>query len=340
MLIDTTLREGAQMFGVRFSDREKKEIVHGLTAMGVEEIEAGWIGQAGLASLLDWAGPRLDRTILSVWARCRKEDVRQAADLGFERVNIGVPASRPHRELRLGLDLDGLARKIRDTVGLALNLGLDVGVGLEDASRANGDELFILARTAQTAGAFRVRFSDTVGRWSPSKVAALVGWIAEKVDLEIAVHCHDDFGMATANAVSALEGGAHWADGSLLGLGERAGVAATEELAAYLALGSGTGVYDLSDISGLCALVARAASLPLSRNKAVAGTDIFACETGIHLHGLVRDPALFEPFDPAWVGGRRKFGFGEKSGRQTSRAEFQGLTKADAGNPAPWKIRV
>ena len=133
----------------------------------------------------------------------------------------------------------------------------------------------------------------------------------------MAVHCHDDLGMGTANAVTALDVGAAWADVSLLGLGERAGLAATEEVAAWLAMRRGR-PYRLEVLRDLCALAARAAGMELPGHKAVAGADLFTCESGLHAHGLARDPSLFEPFDPSLVGGSeadRRLAVGKKSGR-------------------------
>lgn len=131
--------------------------------------------------------------------------------------------------------------------------------------------------------------------------------------VSIGTHFHNDCGMATANALTALECGADCADVSVLGLGERAGVARLEELAAALVV-RGRAAFDLSPLRGLCGHVAQAASLSVPRHWPVAGRDIFAVESGLHAHGVRRDPSLFEPFPPELVGGSRRVGVGRKSG--------------------------
>ena len=247
MLIDTTLREGAQQFGTRFPQAARRSLVDGLLALGVEEIELGWVGQEGLAELAGWAKKRVHKsgaaTALSVWTPCREADIRAAADLGLDRVNMGVPVSDPHIELRLGMDRAALQENLARAVLYAKLLGIPyLSVGLEDVSRTGQEAGLAAAGLAQAMGASRIRLADTVGILAPLETARLVelfhqamGGAGRKAAL--AVHCHDDLGMATANAATALEAGADFADASLLGLGERAGIAATEELAALLRVG-------------------------------------------------------------------------------------------------------
>ncbi|MDP3428031.1 MAG: pyruvate carboxyltransferase [Humidesulfovibrio sp.] len=345
MLIDSTLREGAQAFGVYFAPLAKRRMAGILAASGVDEIECGWLGQDGLAEFMGWAranlpAPAQGGPALSVWCPCREADVREAASLGVDRLNIGAPSSAAHRQKRLGLSLAEMRERLLAVVSAArAALVPYISVGLEDASRAELPEALTLARTAVSAGAQRIRLSDTVGVLTPLSTARLVGTFVRELTVPVAFHGHNDLGMATANAVTALECGASFVDVSALGLGERAGIAALEEVAAWLALRCSTiaasataGVttsvttsvtggqssaalaYDLPALRELCRVVATAAHMPLARNKAVAGEDVFAAESGIHVHGLLRDPALFEPFAPEAVGATRRVGVGSKSG--------------------------
>jgi homocitrate synthase NifV len=169
-------------------------------------------------------------------------------------------------------------------------------------------------------GASRIRLSDSLGVLTPQKTARLVKRFRNALTIDLAVHCHDDFGMATANAVTALECGADYADASVLGIGERSGIAATEELAAWLTLKEGTHDYAVNNIRELCDLVSNAADVPIPRTKPIAGEDIFACESGLHAHALSKSPALFEPYDPAAVGTRRIIAVGGKSGQAALRS--------------------
>lgn len=319
MLIDTTLREGAQLFGAYFSLEAREAIASGVIDLGVEEVELGWVGQEdvdALARRVRAHAVRAGRTRLSVWCPCREADVREAARLPVDRICIGVPVSDQHIGQRLGTDRQGVLERIASTVLAAGLLGARyVSVGLEDVSRADPDFALTAALTAAEAGAARVRLSDSLGLLTPARTMAMVARFRAALDIDLAVHCHDDFGMATANAVTALEAGADYADASVLGIGERSGIAATEELAAHLALNARSASYRPGGLRALCALVAREAGVPVPRTKAVAGDDIFACESGLHAHALSKSPALFEPYDPAAIGADRRIAVGGKSGR-------------------------
>ncbi|WP_319471322.1 pyruvate carboxyltransferase [uncultured Pseudodesulfovibrio sp.] len=319
MLIDTTLREGAQLFGTYFNRETKERIISGLLALGTNEMELGWVGQEGLKELVEWARPIKGETALSVWSPCRGADIRKAAALGVDRVNIGVPVSDLHIENRLGTDREGLLERLARSVLTAGILGIRyISVGLEDASRA--DEAFALAaaRLAQDMGASRIRLADSVGVLTPARMMGLAATFRRHLDIDLAVHCHDDFGMATANALTALQAGADYADCSILGIGERSGIAATEELATYLTLKEDNhdDTYQTDGIRDLCNFVSHAAGVPIPRTKAVAGKDIFACESGIHVHAMGKSPDLFEPYNPDTIGANRIVAVGGKSGRR------------------------
>lgn len=327
-LIDSTLREGEQCFGVYFPLQAKKDILARLARLGVEEVELGVAGRdAALAELAAWGKSLPDRPALSVWAACREGDLRAAAALTPDRLHIGLPVSDPHITTRLGLDRESLLGLLRATIGLARDMGFPyVSLGLEDASRA--DPAFVLraATAARDAGAARVRLSDTVGVWNPLAVAERVAALREALgaDVALGLHCHNDFGLGTGNALAGLMAGADFADASVLGLGERAGLAATEELVAYLALRMDQ-PYDLAEIPGLCQAVAQAAGVAIPPRKAIAGHGLFACETGLHLHALAKDPTLFEPFAPETLGLRRTSALGKKSGRAAVAAQALAL---------------
>jgi homocitrate synthase NifV len=337
MLIDTTLREGAQLFGAYFSMEARERIVNGLLSIGVDEIELGWVGQEGLGELIHSIGKRHGRSALSVWSPCREADIRKAAGLGIDRINIGLPVSDLHIENRLGTDREGLLERLARTVLAARILGMEyVSVGLEDLSRADPDFALKVAGLAQDVGASRVRLSDSLGLLTPPKTAEMVTIFKKELSIDLAVHCHDDFGMATGNAVTALASGADFADVSLLGIGERSGIAATEELAAYLTLKENSHAYKVEDLRDLCHFVSQAAGVPIPRTKAIAGKDIFACESGLHAHALSKSPELFEPFDPDRIGANRMVAVGGKSGRAAvaNALADHGLELPEQGLPA------
>ena len=231
-------------------------------------------------------------------------------------MNIGIPVSDLHIERRLGTDREGLLERLARTVLAAGLLGIGyISVGLEDISRADTDFALKAAGLARDAGASRVRLSDSLGILTPNAMNGLVSTFLDRLDLDLAVHCHDDFGMATANAVTGLSAGADYADASVLGIGERSGISATEELASYLTLTEESHAYGIDGIRDLCCFVSQAAGVPIPRTKAIAGQDIFACESGLHAHALSKAPELFEPFDPSRIGANRAVAVGGKSGR-------------------------
>ncbi|THB66570.1 MAG: pyruvate carboxyltransferase [Desulfovibrio sp.] len=337
MLIDTTLREGAQLFGVYMNGEDRIRIMRGLEQLGVQEMELGWIGQEGIQEQLDSARSLNPRAHLSVWSPCRMQDIRTAAEMGVTRLNLGMPVSDAHLSERLGLGREQALELVELSVGLALQLGIEeVSLGLEDVSRADTSFALRMAELAVRTGAWRIRLADTVGVFTPLDMADLVRVFRDKVKCFLAVHCHNDFGMATANSCTGLEAGADYADVSLLGMGERAGIAATEEVAAWLAVQAGADSYDLEGLRPLCEQAAELADLPLSRIKAVAGKDIFACETGLHVHGIHRNTDLFEPFSPELVGAERRVGLGAKSGRAAVRSALL----EDIPDDRPWAEAV
>ncbi|WP_027183857.1 homocitrate synthase/isopropylmalate synthase family protein [Desulfovibrio inopinatus] len=331
MLIDSTLREGEQRFGLYLDSRLKSDIVKNLLVFGVEEIECGVIGRhSGLRDLIRSIRSISGKTRLSLWSPCRGDMLAEAAETSCDQLNIGVPVSDEHIEKRLHLDRERLLAMVDKNVRFAkTHTDAAISVGLEDVSRAERSFAISVAHCAKAAGATRIRLSDTVGILHPLAMGAMVTDFQQETGMLIAVHCHNDFGMATANAVAALVAGADFADVSVLGLGERAGIAALEEVGAYAAMQLGE-KYDVSVLPGLCQLVAQATGHPLPPNKPVVGNMLFACESGLHVHGVFKDPSLYEPFSPDTVGLVRQTALGKKSGRAAVSAVFAAL-----GRPVP-----
>ena len=315
MLIDTTLREGAQLFGNYMTSADKLEIVRQLVELGIEEVEVGWVGQKGLGSLISKMKRMAGGSLLSVWCPCRVRDVFEASGLGLDRINIGVPVSDQHIRYRLKMTREEVYSRVESVLKTAFACGFThVSLGLEDFSRADHHFALELSEFAVQHGVRRVRLSDTRGLFTPMEVQRVASLFSETLDAEIGVHCHNDFGMATANTITALQSGASWGDVSVLGIGERSGIAALEEIAGYRALHSGESIYQLKNIRLLCDLVARHANLNVSRTKPVVGRDIFAAESGLHVHAAFRDPTMFEPYDPGLTSSARTLGLGAKSG--------------------------
>lgn len=318
-LVDSTLREGEQAFGVRFDHHQKLDIIGALARIGIEEIEVGVVGSRtqDLGLLVREARDIAGVGRLALWCRCIERDIGLAAALRPDVLSLSIPVSDLHLEKKMGRSRAWALATVRRSVEQARGNGVEeISVGFEDATRADDAFLLEMARVVAQAGARRVRLADTVGAASPSTLGALVQVLTGNCDLEIGVHAHNDFGMATANTIAALENGAHWADVTVLGLGERAGNACLEEVVAYLGLMRWKREYQVGYVKKLCQDVARMARFEIPLTKPIVGENVFASESGLHLQGLLREPATYEPFAPDKVGAVRCLRFGEKIGRR------------------------
>ncbi|EPR42538.1 pyruvate carboxyltransferase [Desulfovibrio sp. X2] len=326
-LIDSTLREGDQRFGAYFTSEARQTVLEGLVALGVEEIEAGCAGRctdtpALVARARELLAPHEGTRAVSVWCAAREKDLETALAMRPDRVALGLPVSDAHIEKRLRTTRKDILARLAALLRRARELGAPyVSVGLEDASRADRSFALEAARLAEREGASRVRLSDTVGVLTPGETAAMAAEFAAELSVPVAVHCHDDFGMATANAAEALAAGASFADCTLLGIGERSGVAATERLTAYLAMRRGR-TYDLGCLRSLCALVAEVLGECVPAHAPVVGERIFWVESGLHADAQYKASDLYEPYDPERTGLTRRIALGKKSGAAAVRAKL------------------
>lgn len=313
---DTTLRDGEQSAGVAFSNVERAAIARGLDALGVPEMEVGIpaMGPEERESIRMISNLGLQARLL-VWARMRGDDLAACRDLGVWMVDLSIPVSDQQIGRKLGRNRDWVLACIRRHVAEARALGLEVGVGGEDASRADPDFLCRVLETAQAAGARRFRFADTVGILEPFGVLERFRRLAAASDLELEMHAHDDLGLATANTLAAALGGATHANTTVNGIGERAGNAAMEEVVLGLAQlhGIDTGV-DLKAFPALSRLVETASGRPVHWQKSLVGEGVFTHEAGIHVDGLMKDPANYQGVDPALVGREHRLVLGKHSG--------------------------
>jgi homocitrate synthase NifV len=317
-LIDSTLRDGEQAPGVVFSRVEKLEIAAALAAAGIPELEAGTpaIDEEERADLEAIVNLRLPCRV-TAWCRAIAQDLQHAAGCAVDSVHISFPVSAILLGA-LGKEESWLWNSLPEILGQARARFRYVSAGAQDASRAETALLDRFVLAARNAGACRVRIADTVGIWNPHqawrcfrRLRAVAGG---RLSLEF--HGHNDLGMATANTISAVEGGADAVSVTVNGLGERAGNAPLEEVVMALrhTLGRDSGI-DAPRLSALCELVARRSRRPIHRAKPVTGADAYRHESGIHTAALLRNPAAYQPFPSEETGrGPEPFAIGKHSG--------------------------
>ncbi|GFP18525.1 homocitrate synthase NifV [Candidatus Hakubella thermalkaliphila] len=322
---DTTLRDGEQTAGVVFANNEKKRIARLLDEIGVHQIEVGIPAMGGdeKKTISDIVKMGLRSSILA-WNRAVTSDIQHSLDCGVDAVAISISASDIHIEHKLRKDRQWVLESIKRSVDFAKEHNLYVSVNAEDASRADLEFLEEFALVAKEHGADRLRFCDTLGILDPFRTYQIVRYLKERVNIDIEMHTHNDFGMATANALAGAKAGASYINTTVVGLGERAGNAALEEVVMAM---KHIGRLDLGikteKLRELSEYVAQASGRTIPVWKAIVGVNVFAHESGIHADGVLKNPLNYEAFSPEEVGLQRQLVIGKYSGKASILAKFR-----------------
>ncbi|MBS3977501.1 MAG: homocitrate synthase [Syntrophomonadaceae bacterium] len=324
-LVDTTLRDGEQTAGVVFANREKVTIAKMLADLGVDQIEAGIpvMGGDEKETVKAIVKANLKPSIMA-WNRAVISDLEASLDCGVDAVAISISTSDIHIKYKLQSSRERVLEQMVKAVEFARKHGVYISVNAEDASRSDPEFLVLFARTAKEAGADRLRYCDTVGVLDPFSTYEKVRSLLDQVAIDMEMHSHNDFGMATANTLAGIKAGARFAGVTVNGLGERAGNAALEEVAMALKhvldypLNLNTkGFLELSEY------VAKASDRQLPVSKPIVGKNMFAHESGIHADGAYKNPRTYEAFEPEEVGLIRQIIIGKHSGTTSIIKKFQ-----------------
>ena len=338
LIFDTTLRDGEQSPGATMTHSEKLEIAELLDDMGVDIIEAGFpIASEGDFNAVSEISARAKTSTICGLARANYKDIDRCWEAvkhaKSPRIHTFIGTSELHRAIP-NLTMDEMAERIHDTVTHARNLCDNVQWSPMDATRTEWDYLCRVVEIAIKAGASTINIPDTVGYTAPAESADLIRRLIDTVpgadDIIFATHCHNDLGMATANSLAAVDGGARQIECTINGLGERAGNTALEEVVMALKVRGDIMPYttriDTTKIMNISRRVATVSGFAVQFNKAIVGKNAFAHESGIHQDGMLKNKETFEIMRPEDVGlSGTSLPLGKHSGRAALRAKLTEL---------------
>ena len=319
LINDTTLRDGEQAPYVSFTLEEKLNIARFLYEAGADELEVGIpaMGIKEQEELKEILNLELPLRIMS-WNRATMEDLEASLKCGVNAVDLSIPVSKTLIDIKFKGDIDRLIKNLADVVDTAKKEGVFVCIGGEDASRSEDSFLKEILQIGNELGADRFRYCDTVGILTPMQTYKNISFLSELNLLDIEMHMHNDFGMATANSIAGIEAGAKSCNTTVIGLGERAGNASFEQILMSLSHQFDEKRVIKSDkLKKLVQTVSKAANNPIAKNSPVIGKNIFAHESGIHVNGMIKSKCSYEAFDPETVGLHRYFPIGKHSGSST-----------------------
>ncbi len=324
-IFDTTLRDGEQTPGVALTVDEKIQIAQKLNNLGVDKIEVGFpassVGEMEASKKIK--DRNLDSTLVGL-ARSLKKDIDAVIDADLEYLHTFIGTSPLHREYKLKKSKEEITHSAVEAVEYAKDHGLTVEFSAEDATRTEREYLFEIFNEVVSAGADFLDIPDTVGVLTPILTHELITDIKNNFKTPVSVHFHNDFGLATANTLTAIECGANQAHVTINGLGERTGNCSLEEL--VMALKSAYDIdlgLDTTRLYSLSNLVGRLTGVKMPVNKPIVGDNAFAHESGIHVHGILNNASTYEPMSPEMVGHSRRIVLGKHTGANAVKAKLK-----------------
>ncbi|MDR2831263.1 MAG: 2-isopropylmalate synthase [Methanobrevibacter sp.] len=324
-ILDTTLRDGEQAPGVVFTVDEKIQIAQRLDKIGVNSIEVGFprVSDAEKVSARVIKDLGLNANIYGL-SRVLKEDIDALIDSDLSYMHTFIGTSKLHRDYKLKMSKEEILEKAVYAIEYGKDHGISVEFSAEDATRTEEDYLMDVYKAAESAGANILNVPDTVGILFPSAIKELITKIKENIKIPISIHCHNDFGLAVANSLMAIESGASQVHLTINGIGERAGNASLEEfvVALNIAYGYENLKIDTTQLFNLSEFVSKLTGIKIPINKPIVGGNAFAHESGIHVHGVLENTATYEPISPEMVGHTRKIALGKHTGANSLKSKL------------------
>jgi 2-isopropylmalate synthase len=324
-IFDTTLRDGEQTPGVSLTMEDKIEIARQLSKLGVDVIEAGspMSSEGEKRVVKEIAAAGLESEVCGL-ARATRSDIDAALDCDVDVVHVFIPTWPVQMKYAVNMTPEQVLSATADHVDYVKRHGLKCEFSPMDATRSKPSFLKQVCQAAEKAGADMLNIPDTVGIMIPQTMRKLIEEVRKAVKVPISIHCHDDFGMAVANSLAAVEAGATQVHATINGLGERAGNASLEEvvMALHVIYKLKTGVNSRL-LYSTSRMVSTLTGIFVQANKAIVGENAFAHESGIHTRGVTVKPLTFEPIKPESVGRTRKLVAGKLAGTRGIKAELQ-----------------
>ncbi|MCZ2126470.1 MAG: Lrp/AsnC ligand binding domain-containing protein [Anaerolineales bacterium] len=323
-ILDTTLREGEQTPYVNFTIDEKIEIAKRLDAVGVEMIEAGDPSVSpNVARAIERIAALGLRAEIVAHSAALRSGIERAKSCGAQRVAIFYATSKIHLDSKLHKTEEQALEIIREHVAYAKSLGLNVRYTPEDATRTELDFLVRVCNAAIEAGADRISFADTLGIMQPHLLAERIEILrARLLPCKIDLHCHDDYGLALANAMAGVRAGADCVHTTVNGMGERSGIPDLAETVLAFHNLEGVEKYDLRPLVELSNYLERVSGFFVAPNKPITGQNAFSHKSGVHTNGILKNPQTYEPFDPSLVGRERKIVIDKYTGKSAVAARL------------------
>lgn len=324
-IYDTTLRDGEQTPGVCLGTQEKLEIARKLDELKIHQIETGFpvVSKQEKESVKRVVQEDLDAEII-VLSRTKKEDIDVALDCDVDGVITFMGTSDIHLEHKLKLSREQALNVCMKSIEYAKDHGMFVAFSAEDATRTDLDFLKRIYKKAEEYGVDRVHIADTVGAINPHGMDFLVRELRTVLKTDIAMHCHNDFGLALPNSIAGLLAGGNAISTTVNGIGERAGNTSLEELVMTLLMMYGVDLeFNIKVFQELSNLVEKHTRVEVPKNKPIVGKNVFRHESGIHVDAVIEEPLTYEPFLPELIGQTRKIVLGKHSGCRAVKAKLE-----------------